>query len=124
MATIRLDRREWNYDPSRPLGPAGGFGEVFIGHGAVVGEVAVKRLKVSANDAAHREMRIAEELAGRAFHHVIPVFDAGRDAESDCYFVVMARADGSLEEKLNSGTKFNESAAAEILLQILSGLDE
>ncbi|MBI3863722.1 MAG: hypothetical protein HY290_17670, partial [Planctomycetia bacterium] len=93
MLKIRLARGEWEYDPAQLLGPAGGFGEVFVGQGPGLGGVgvAVKRLKISANDAAHREMRIAEELAGREFRHVIKVFDAGQDAESDTYFVVMAR---------------------------------
>ena len=61
---IRLPRGEWFYDPLRPLGPAGGFGEVFEGKDQTGRLVAVKRLKVTVGEAAHRELRIADELAG------------------------------------------------------------
>jgi len=124
MLAIRLANREWMYDPDAPLGPKGGFGAVFLGHGEGHGEVAVKRLHVDANDAAHREMRLAEKLASRSLAYVIPVLDSGRDAESDSYFIVMPRADYSLQDTLNRGTKYSEQEAVEILRQIARALEE
>jgi len=43
LHTIRLPGGEWEYDNSKALGQAGGFGEVFIGIGEC-GDVAIKRL--------------------------------------------------------------------------------
>ncbi len=69
-------------------------------------------------------MRIAEDLAGREFSHVVPIFDAGQDAESDFYFVVMARAQGSLQDELDKGKIFNDREAVHILLETAKGLNE
>ena len=55
MPTIHLNSAEWTFDEDAPLGPPGGFGEVFRGSGAS-GPVAIKRLKLTASEAAHREM--------------------------------------------------------------------
>ena len=74
MRTIRLNDAEWAFDEGAPLGPAGGFGEVFRGTGAA-GPVAVKRLKLTASAAAHREMNIGQALAGRSLKHVVHVLD-------------------------------------------------
>jgi len=52
LHTIRLPGGEWEYDDSKALGQAGGFGEVFLGTGEC-GNVAIKRLKISADQAAH-----------------------------------------------------------------------
>ena len=79
---IRLPRGEWFFDPSRPLGPPGGFGEVFQGKNPSGQPVAVKRLKVTAGEAAHRELKIADELAGKVFVNVLEVLDSGEDAEA------------------------------------------
>ena len=55
VQTIRLRNGEWEYDDADPLGPAGGFGEVFRGRGKDA-DVAVKRLNINAAQAAHREL--------------------------------------------------------------------
>jgi hypothetical protein len=47
----------------------------------------MKRLRVTAGDAAHRELTIADELAGKNFEHVLAVLDSGEDAESGGYYV-------------------------------------
>src|ERR1035437_2748688 len=98
MERIELPRGVWLYDPKRPLGQKGGFGAEYAGTADGHGELAIKRLHLSAIDAAHREMRIANDLAGRALNHVINVLDAGEDADSGAYFVVMPRADMSLQQ--------------------------
>jgi serine/threonine protein kinase len=121
---IRLPRGEWFFEPSRRLGDPGGFGEVFEGKGPGGGAVAVKRLKVSAAEAAHRELRIAEDLAGKSFSHVLDVLDSGEDAEFGGYYVVMPRAEYSLAQKLDEVNSYNLQEAVGILVQIADGLSE
>src|SRR5258706_10870272 len=121
---IRLPRGEWVYDPSRPLGPPGGFGRVYQGRGQGFPDVAVKKLHIDAEQAAHRELRIAAELADREMEHVLPFLDAGQDSESEGYFVVMPRADRSLLDALRANGPLREVEAAGVLHQIVSGLLE
>jgi hypothetical protein len=75
MNKVKLEIAEWEYDPNKQLGPEGEFGAVFQGTGAKFGSVAVKRLKISANQAAHRELKISKELSIRKLDNVIPVYD-------------------------------------------------
>src|SRR6266478_5875814 len=100
--SVRLPRGEWFFDDARPLGRAGGFGEVFEGEDGNGNTVAVKRLKVTAAQAAHRELAIAEELAGRQFENVLAPTDSGQDANTGAYYLVMPRADKSLADELAS----------------------
>jgi len=67
MITIRLRKGEWKYNPKHPLGSEGGFGEVFLGESAVGKLVAVKRLKIAASTAAHRELKIADWIEKKLF---------------------------------------------------------
>ena len=100
LHTIKLPGGEWEYDDSKALGKAGGFGEVFFGTGEC-GDVAVKRLKISADQAAHRELKIGQTLMQESFKHVVPVLDAGQDSESDRYFLVMPVCEFSLQDKIS-----------------------
>ncbi len=124
MKTIKLDIGEWQYNPDKQLGPPGGFGVVFAGAGQGYSKLAIKKLNIEAKDAAHRELKIAKDLAGRELSHVIPVIDSGQDAESDSYFVVMALAEKSLQDEVDSEKEFTDIEAASILLQITEGLSE
>jgi len=124
MKSIKLDIGEWKYNPEKPLGTKGGFGIVFAGTGQGHDNIAIKRLNIEAKEAAHRELKIAKDLAGRKLSHVIPVLDSGQDADSDFYFVVMAQAKKSLQDELDSGKIFDDIEAANILLQIAEGLSE
>ena len=124
MRTIKLPRGTWRYDPDRQLGEAGGFGTVFAGLGEGDEEVAIKRLHLTAAEAAHRELRIADELVGRDFSHVIPIFDAGQDAESDGYYVVMAQAESSLQDYIDAGSVESAAQGAAIMGGIAQGLNE
>jgi serine/threonine-protein kinase len=123
--TIRLNHATWQYDPDAPIGPEGGFGAVFQGSGHDREPVAVKRLKTSAADHGHRELMLAEFLAAKDLRHVVPVLDAGLDAESDRYFVVMELAERSLQDEIDSKREnVGEIESARVLGQIAAGLIE
>jgi serine/threonine protein kinase len=124
MLTIKLPTGVFEYDPAKPLGKRGGFGQVFAGNAASGDNVAIKKLHVSAADVAHRELRIAEELKGNAYQHVIPFIDAGEDPDTGSYFVVMSKAEGSLQASLDKGGPLDAAKAASVLLEISKGLLE
>jgi serine/threonine-protein kinase len=123
MQEIKLRKGVWKYDPNSPLGPPGGFGAVFLGYDNNNQEVAVKKLHISSKTTGHRELVVSEELSGKPFNHIIPFFDSGIDAESGEYYVVMAKAEKSLQDLLNSGG-LSEKDAVNILTQIAIGLKE
>lgn len=56
--------------------------------------------------------------------NVIAVLDSGQDAESDTYFVVMERAEKSLQNEIIENGPVDESKAIKILLDIAKGLSE
>lgn len=122
MQNIKLPRGVWLYDPGHLLGRKGGFGAVYAGSADGHGELAIKRLHLQAAGAAHREMRIANELVGRQLNHVVNVLDAGEDSGS--YFVVMPRAVKSLQQDIDAGKMFGEQETAGVLLAIATGLRE
>jgi hypothetical protein len=124
MITIRLRAGEWKYDPKRPLGPEGGFGEVFLGESRDGESVAVKRLKITAIAAAHRELKIADWIGKKTFSHIMPCYDSGQDSESDMYFLVMPQAELSLEAKIQQEGLLGDAKSAKILSEIVSGLIE
>ncbi|MCB9980760.1 MAG: serine/threonine protein kinase [Rhodospirillales bacterium] len=122
--TISLNKQAWEIDTSSPLGRAGGFGEVFHGRGPD-GSVAIKRLKITAGEAAHREMNIGNDLSSKEYDHVVPILDSGLDANSDRYYLVMPVCDGSLQDEINSRKEpFEAEEVIGILLEILTGLEE
>jgi serine/threonine-protein kinase len=124
MRDIKLENSPWSYDDTSQLGEDGGFGTVFAGKSETGEDVAIKRLHADANWAAHRELRIADNLLGRPLKHVIRVLDAGLDQDSGSYFIVMERAEHSLQAVLDKGTQFNDRDAATLLLEIVDGLLE
>jgi eukaryotic-like serine/threonine-protein kinase len=121
---IRLPRGEWFFNPKRPLGPPGGFGEVFEAKGATDQPVAVKRLKLTVGEAAHRELKIADELVGKSFQHVLEVLDSGKDAEAGGYYLVMPRAERSLSDELINSGMLQPDRSVDILRQIAEGIKE
>ncbi len=124
MLTIKLAAGVFEYDPTKPLGKRGGFGQVFAGKTVSGEDVAIKELHVSAADAAHRELRIVEELKGDLYKHVISFIDAGEDADTGNYFVVMSKADSSLQGFLEKNGPLVAAECSSILLQIVTGLLE
>jgi serine/threonine-protein kinase len=121
---IRLPRGEWLYNPNRPLGPPGGFGEVFEGRDTKGQLVAIKRIRVTTGEAAHRELKIADELGGKSFRHVLEILDSGEDSEGGGYYVVMPRAERSLLDELKVQGKLPFDQATDIRRQIAEGLRE
>ncbi len=124
MITIKLPRSSYRYDPSRSLGPRGGFGQVFVGETLAGEPIAVKKLDISPEDGGHRELAIVDELAGKSFDHVIPFIDGGEDADGGGYFVIMAKAEGSLQQMIDDCGPTAAAETANILLQIVAGLLE
>lgn len=122
-ATLRL-AREWAFDPARRIGTAGGFGDVFEGRGNDGMTVAVKRIKRVTPGLATGEVRVARALMKRATAHVIPVLDAGNDAETGHHFIVMPRADESLQDRLDREGALADEDAMSVLLDVLTGLVE
>ncbi len=112
---IRLPGGEWFFNPKRRLGPPGGFGEVFEGKDAQGQPVALKRLKLTVGEAAHRELKIADELAGKSFQHVLAVLDSGEDAEAGGYYLVMPRAERSLSDELTKRGILQPTESVDIL---------
>src|SRR5882724_1542683 len=122
MEKIHLPQGEFSYDPAKPLGTAGGFGQVFAGTSDSGRSIAIKRLHLSAADAAHRELEISEKLVGKTFQHVVPIFGCGEF--NGAYYVVMAQAEASLAEFLQRSGAQSPANAAVILLEIVNGLEE
>jgi serine/threonine protein kinase len=120
MKIITLPNGIWQFDPSFQLGPRGGFGAVFAGFSEKMGEVAIKEIALE----AHREIRIADELFNRSYQNVIPIYDAGQDVETGMNYLVMARAEKSLQDEIRVSQRIDEQEAIAILLQIVTGLME
>jgi serine/threonine-protein kinase len=123
LRTVRLNRGEWRYDPLKQLGSTGGFGSVYSGLDSKDREIAVKVLRVSAAEAGHREIRVADELIGKDYQHLVPVLDAGMDA-AGTYYVVMAKAERTLDDLLGEVGAVEEKEAVRILIDITAGLTE
>jgi serine/threonine-protein kinase len=126
LETIQLSNSVWTYDPDQRLG-TGKFGTVFLGHSEEHGEIAVKKLHDTYPAevyASKRELRIADELARKPYQNVIPLLDSGLDARTNRNYIVMVRAERSLDEVLKQGTLFDSLDAARILFELASGLEE
>ncbi len=124
MEKIKLPQGEWLYDPDKPLGEPGGFGAVFEGTAEGYENLAVKKLHLSASEAEHRELDMAGELINRELSYVIPILDAGLDANSENYFIIMKRADKSLADEMEQQGALDDITAVNILLEIIEGLVE
>jgi serine/threonine-protein kinase len=124
IVEITLPNNKWGYDESKQLGPEGGFGIVYQGFSKDLGNLAIKKIKVSAQDEAHREIRIANKLLNKEYRNVIPFYDAGYDKNTGQYFIVMPCAEKSLQDEINGLGKIEEASSVLILLEIVSGLLE
>lgn len=120
---LRLTR-EWTYDPTRRIGSPGGFGDVFEGKDEDGLPVAVKRIKRVTPGLATGEVRVARALMKRTTAHVIPVLDAGNDALTGHHFIVMPRAEESLQDRLEREGPVPDDEAMRVLSDVLTGLIE
>ena len=124
MEKIWLLKHKWEYDARRLLGAAGNSGTVYLGYDKDGREVAVKELHIFDSRSAHRELEVAERLIKRKLSYVIPVIDCGEDIPTGRYFIVLAKAKGSLDDLLMIGSPLEEKETIEILFSIASGLIE
>ena len=122
MLQIALNRARWAFDPQKPIGNPGSYGTVFEGRSQVGEIVAVKRLNIDANQSAHREMKVADDLIDRPLEFVITILDYGEDAEGGGIFIVMPKAQMTLQEKMRTGLNPIESRGA--MIDIARGLLE
>lgn len=120
---IVLKHGSWLYSPSKPIA-VGSFGRVFSGKSPDGRVVAIKQLDATGLGLEQREMRIADELVGRAYSHVIPILDYGIDAKTGGYFIVMPRAEMDLEAYVKANGAQSAAAAVRIVEQIALGLSE
>jgi eukaryotic-like serine/threonine-protein kinase len=123
LVNIQL-KNKWAYDDDRPLGDEGGFGKVFLGNSADGKPVAIKRIHADQQQVSRRELDIAAYLLGHNHPHVIPILDAGRDGISGNNFIVMAQADGSLQDLVDRSAPLPEADALAIIDAIAGGLLE
>jgi serine/threonine protein kinase len=123
IVTISLTQSTWEFDELAPIGPPGGFGAVYAGKGPQ-GPVAVKRLHLTAGQAASREMKLGASLLGRDLQCVVPVFDYGLDKGTRCYFLVMPLCKESLQGYLDRTGPLDANEAIDVSLDILCGLSE
>jgi len=112
------------FDPDQALGPAGGFGAVFAGRAEDGSQVAVKRIFAKTATRAARELELADYLTGHEFLHVIPILDAGFDEGTRHHYIVMARADMSLQDMIERSAPLPEADAVAIMDAIAAGLAE
>ena len=121
--TIRLNR-VWTFDESREIGAPGGFSEIFEGAGEDGSPVAVKRIRRVTPGLGTGEIRIARSLMSGPGAHVIPILDAGKDDESGNNFVIMPRADESLQDRIDRDGPLADEDAMSVLTDVLTGLQE
>jgi eukaryotic-like serine/threonine-protein kinase len=121
---IRLTRAEWEYDPAEPLGKPGGFGAVYVGRATDGRTVAIKRLHIDRLGVTSREIEVAKFLLGHTHPHVIGMLDVGRDSATDAIFLVMERAQQSLQNLINDSAPIATTDALEIVDAIAAGLEE
>lgn len=124
MIEIKLQNSSWLFNENKPLGKPGGFGQVFEGESKEGEKVAIKRLKIEAESAGHRELKLADDISKLTFDHIVTIHDYGIDAESNRYYIVMEIAEYSLQDYLEKNKKLKESQAVDILVDITNGLKE
>jgi len=121
---IKLPKAIYYYDTDEPLGEPGGFGEVFLGRDESGKECAIKKLKIEAEKSSFREQRIASLLEEHDFNHVIKILDTGQDSDTGNTFVVMEKAEMSLQAVIDERGHLHETEAVNILIEITEGLLE
>jgi eukaryotic-like serine/threonine-protein kinase len=114
----------WYLDESKPLGPSGGFGQVFEGSDSAGTAVAIKLFHADQASNAGRELDVAAVLSKTLNTYVIPVLEAGFDRASGRPVIVMAKARRSLERYIADSAPIDEAEVLELLNAISSGIKE
>ena len=70
MTIIRLPDGQFDYDETQAIGQDWRLWTSFAGRWATDSDLAVKKLYFSTADAAHRELKIADELSGRVLTNI------------------------------------------------------
>jgi serine/threonine protein kinase len=115
---------EWAVDLGHPLGPPGGFGQVYAGQGPDGSDIAVKIVPLRYGDEAERRRRAREiEIATRlhevdATHLLVPI-DYALDGED--LLIVMPRAAAALGDRL---AELDEKGRRAALIDVARGLQE
>jgi hypothetical protein len=115
---------EWTVNLDNPLGPPGGFGQVYAGQGPDGSDIAVKIVPLRYGDEAEQRRRAREiEIATRlhevdAPHLLIPI-DYALDGED--LLIVMPRAAAALSDQLK---ELDEKGRRTALLDVARGLQE
>jgi serine/threonine protein kinase len=119
--------RRWSYDADKRLGPAGGFGEVFLASDDR-DEFAVKRIPLKVGDLRERrrrerEVEIAQKLIadGTPSPHLLVPIDWGTLGED--LLLVMPRAEYSLAEIIPS-PNFSRENRYRAIRDVALGLSE
>lgn len=120
---IKLPKGVYLYNDEEMLGSPGGFGSVYLGKNEDGNECAIKQLRISAEESSFRELSIAGHLEKEEFEHIIKILDSGQDAESGRTYIVMNRAEMSLQDYIDGDTDISENVV-DIMIQIVSGLLE
>lgn len=123
LVAIRL-ARVWTYDPAQRIGLPGGFGEVFDGQSDDGSPVAVKKIRPVSPGLATGEIKVARRLMEVHPDHVIPILDAGHDVHSGDRYIVMPRAEESLQDRLTREGPLADDEAMALLQDVLLGLHE
>ncbi len=125
MDVINLTKK-WKVDFDKPLGPPGGFGQVYEGScfSNPSSIVAIKRLSLSSDLTNKREMEMSERLVDQEYENVIRVFDYGFDEKTNAYYTVMERANYSLQQIVQEEETVPVDEVKAILSQITHGLIE
>ena len=116
--------KKWTFDDSKHIGGGGGFGEIFEGKDESGLRVAVKRVRRVTPGLATGEIRIARTLMSRPSEHVIPILDAGEDPSTGLYYIVMPRAEESLQDRLERSSPLDDDEAMAVLMDVLTGLQD
>jgi serine/threonine protein kinase len=124
LVNIRLSQGSWEYDPANKLGRDGHFGAVYFGRGKNDLPVAIKKLHVGQTENASREVQVAKSLLGHTHPHVIGLLDIGVDSSSGAIFLVMEKAEQSLQDLIDKRAPLPPTDALEIIDAIAAGLEE
>lgn len=68
----------------------------------LLNEYAIKQLKINAEDSSFRELSIAAELEEKDYEHVIKIYNSGQDAETGRTYIVMNKAQMSLQDFIDN----------------------